>query len=155
MSQDAARSDPSRQLALSSRMLFVNLPVRELARSVLFFRALGFEFDARFSDAQGACMIVTRGVRVMLLSEPFFRSFTERQICDTEQHTESLFALTCESRAEVDELLGRALAGGARAATRTVDRGFLYHGSFYDLDGHQWEVLWMNPARFGCSTLTR
>lgn len=130
----------------TSRKLFVNLSVSDLNRSIDFFRSLGFEFNAKFTDDKGACMIVSEECYVMLLREPFFRTFTKREICDTKSHTEGLFALACSSRAEVDELVGKAIAAGGTHAMDPMDHGFMYGWSFYDVDGHHWEVFWMDPA---------
>jgi len=126
--------------------MFVNLPVRDLQRSMRFFSTLGFEFDPRFTDEKAACMVVSAEAFVMLLSEPFFETFTTRPLCDTTRHTEGLFALSCTRRDEVDELVRTAVAAGGRHAMPPQDRGFMYGWSFYDLDGHHWEVLWMDPA---------
>jgi predicted lactoylglutathione lyase len=128
-----------------SRKLFLNLAVRDLKKSMEFFSRLGFEFDRRFTDEKAACMIVSGEAFVMLLSEPFFKTFTKREICDTATHTEGLFALSCASRAEVDEMVQKAVAAGGKHAADAQDRGFMYGWSFYDPDGHHWEVLWMDP----------
>lgn len=128
-----------------ARTMFVNLPVRDLKRSMAFFAALGFDFNPQFTDEKAACMVVSDDAFVMLLSEPFFRTFTKREPCDTSRHTEGLFALSCESRAEVDDLVKKAVAAGGTHAMEAQDHGFMYGWSFYDLDGHHWEVLWMDP----------
>jgi uncharacterized protein len=128
-----------------ARMLFVNLAVRDLKKSMEFFSLLGFEFNKQFTDAKAACMIVNDQASVMLLSEPFFKTFTDRQICDTSAATEGLFALSCQSRTEVDDLVNKALAAGGKNARAPQDHGFMYGWSFYDLDGHHWEALWMDP----------
>lgn len=133
--------------ATRSRKLFVNLAVRDLRRSMELFSRLGLEFDPRFTDDRAACMVVSGEAYVMLLAEPFFRTFTRKEPCDTRTHTEGLFALSCGSRAEVDELVAKAVAAGGAAAMPPVDHGFMYAASFYDLDGHHWEVLWMDEAR--------
>lgn len=133
--------------AKSSRKLFVNLAVRDLRRSMEMFSRLGFEFDPRFTDDKAACMVVSDEAYVMLLTEPFFKSFTKKELCDTSTRTEGLFALSCGSRAEVDELVRKAVAAGGSAAMPPVDHGFMYGSSFYDLDGHHWEVLWMDEAK--------
>jgi predicted lactoylglutathione lyase len=135
-----------------SRKIFVNLPVRDLKKSMDFFATLGFEFNPQFTDDKAACMIISDEAFVMLLSEPFFRTFTKRELCDTTRHTESLFALSCDSRAEVDELVKKAVAAGGRHAMDSQDHGFMYGWSFYDLDGHHWEVLWMDPKSLQQST---
>jgi predicted lactoylglutathione lyase len=128
------------------RKLFVNLSVRHLEKSKAFFAELGFTFNPQFTDANAACMIVSDEAFVMLLSEPFFLGFTTRQICDRASHTEGLFALSCTSRDEVDQLVRTALAAGGTHAMPPQDHGFMYSWSFYDLDGHHWEVLWMDPS---------
>ena len=132
--------------ASASRMIFVNLPVRDLQKSMAFFSALGFDYNRQFTDANAACMVVSDKASVMLLHEPFFKTFTKRPICDTTTHTEGLFALSCASRAEVDDLVQKAVAGGGAPAMEPQDHGFMYARSFYDLDGHHWEVVWMDPA---------
>ena len=129
-----------------SRKLFVNLAVRDLERSKEFFSRLGFDFDPQFTDDKAACMILSDEAFVMLLTEPFFRTFTERELCDTRRQTEGLFALSCESRAEVDQMVKNAIDAGGKRAMDPQDHGFMYAWSFYDLDGHHWEVLWMDPA---------
>lgn len=128
-----------------NRKLFVNLPVKDLKRTTEFFSRLGFEFDPRFTDDKAACMIVSSEAYVMLLVEPFFKTFTDNELCDTARHTEGVFALSCESRAEVDGLVKKALSSGGSKAREPVDHGFMYSSSFYDPDGHHWEVLWMDP----------
>jgi uncharacterized protein len=128
-----------------SRKLFVNLAVRDLKKAMQFFSTLGFEFDPRFTDDKAACMVVSEEAYVMLLTEPFFRTFTKREPCDTSRQTEGLYALSCTSRAEVDQLVRKAIAAGGTHAGEPQDHGFMYGWSFYDLDGHHWEVLWMDP----------
>jgi uncharacterized protein len=129
----------------NSRKMFVNLAVHDLKRSMDFFGRLGFQFNPQFTDDKAACMVVNDDASVMLLSEPFFKTFTKREICDTRSQTEGLFALSCSSRAEVDEFVNKALANGGRRAMDPQDHGFMYGWSFYDPDGHHWEVLWMDP----------
>ena len=131
--------------ATSARKLFVNLAVRDLKRSMAFFSDLGFEFNPKFTDENAACMIVSGDAYVMLLTQSYFRTFTKREPCDTTTRTEGLYALSCESRAEVDELVRKAIAGGGQHAMDAQDHGFMYSWSFYDLDGHHWEVFWMDP----------
>lgn len=129
-----------------SRMIFVNLPVADLARSMRFWRELGFEFDARFTDDKAACMIVNEQAMVMLLSRPFFETFTKNRVCDTGTHTEALLALSCSSREEVDRMVKTAVASGGRHALDPQDHGFMYSWSFYDPDGHHWEPIWMDAS---------
>jgi len=130
----------------AARKIFVNLPVRDLKKSMAFFAALGFTFNAQFTDDKAACLIVSDEAFVMLLSEAFFKTFTTRQLCDTASHSECLFALSCTSRDEVNELVNKAIAAGGARAMDSQDHGFMYGWSFYDLDGHHWEVIWMDPA---------
>jgi predicted lactoylglutathione lyase len=126
--------------------MFVNLAVRDLKKSMEFFSTLGFEFNPKFTNENAACMIVSDEAFVMLLMEPVFRTFTTRDLCDTTKQTEGLFALSCGSRAEVDELVKTAIAAGGQRAMAPQDQGFMYGASFYDIDGHHWEVFWMNPT---------
>jgi uncharacterized protein len=128
-----------------SRKIFVNLAVRDLKKSMDFFGKLGFGFNPKFTDSNAACMIVSDEAFVMLLGEPFFKGFTKKEICDTTKQTEALVALSCVSRAEVDELVKKAIAAGGKHAMDAQDHGFMYGWSFYDLDGHHWEVFWMDP----------
>jgi predicted lactoylglutathione lyase len=130
----------------SARKIFVNLPVRDLKKTMEFFTALGFRFEPRFTDDNAACMVVSDDAYVMLLAEPFFRTFTKREPPDTSRYTETLLALSCDSRAEVDELVKKALAAGGSHAMDPTDHGFMYGWSFYDPDGHHWEVFWMDPS---------
>ena len=127
-----------------SRKIFVNLAVRDLKRSMDFFGKLGFSFNPKFTDENAACMIISDAAFAMLLGEPFFKGFTNKQICDTTTHTEALVALSCESRAEVDEMVNKAIAAGGTHAKDAMDHGFMYGWSFYDPDGHHWEVFWMD-----------
>lgn len=129
-----------------SREIFVNVPVRDLEKSKAFFADLGFTFNQQFTDDKAACMIISDKAYVMLLTEPFFRGFTDNEICDTTKNTEALLALSCTSRAEVDQMVRKAIDAGGRHAKDAMDHGFMYAWSFYDLDGHHWEVLWMDPA---------
>lgn len=131
------------------RWIFVNLPVRDLVKARAFFDKLGFSFNSKFSDDNAACMVVSDKASVMLLRETFFKTFTKRELCDTTSRTEGLFALSCGSRAEVDEMVKTALAAGGTPAMPPQDHGFMYGHSFYDLDGHHWEVVWMDPVAAG------
>jgi predicted lactoylglutathione lyase len=129
----------------NSRKIFINLPVQDLKRSTEFFSRLDFQFNQQFTDEKATCMIINEDAFAMLLTEPFFRTFTKKEICNTNTHSEGLFALSCNSRAEVDEMVNKAIAAGGKHAMDPVDHGFMYGWSFCDPDGHQWEVLWMDP----------
>ncbi|WP_437874520.1 VOC family protein [Sorangium sp. So ce513] len=129
-----------------SRKLFVNLPVKDLKRSIEFFTKLGFSFNPQFTDDKGTCMIVSEEAFVMLLAEERFKDFTKKRICDTSTFTEGIFTVSATSRAEVDELVKTAIAAGGTHAEAPADHGFMYNWSFYDLDGHHWEVFYMDPS---------
>jgi predicted lactoylglutathione lyase len=128
-----------------SRQIYVNLAVREVKKSMDFFSKLGFQFNPKFTDENAACMIINDDAYVMLLGATYFKTFTKRELCDTTRHTEGLFAISCESRAAVDDMVKRAVAAGGAHAMDRQDHGFMYGWSFYDLDGHHWEVMWMDP----------
>ncbi len=131
---------------MNSRKLFVNLAVADLKRSMDFFSRLGFEFNRQFTDEKAACMVVSDDAYVMLLTREFAKTFTKRELADTSKVTEGLFALSCTSRSEVDALVKRALSSGGSPAMPVQDHGFMYGHSFYDPDGHHWELLWMDPS---------
>ena len=133
---------------MATRM-FVNLPVKDLKRSVDFFGRLGYSFDPRFTDENATCMIVGDESYVMLLVGSFFERFTPKPIADAKVSTEAMVALSTDSRAEVDRMVETALAAGARTVREPEDLGFMYGRSFEDLDGHIWEYFWMDPARLG------
>lgn len=122
--------------------IFVNLPVRSLARSVAFFEHLGYRFDPRFSDDNASCMIVADNIFVMLLLEPFFRQFTAKPVADAHKSTEAIVCIAVDSRATVDSLVDKAIDAGALPG-KTRDLGNMYQRSFHDLDGHLWELLHM------------
>ena len=128
-----------------ARKIFVNLPIKEMERTKAFFTALGFAFNPQFTNEQGACMVVSEDIYVMLLVEPFFQGFTKKRIADATSATEVLVCLSCESRAEVDELVKKALAAGGKAPNPPQDHGFMYGHGFEDPDGHLWELMWMDP----------
>jgi uncharacterized protein len=130
----------------TQRKIFINLAVEDLDRSVEFFTKLGFTFDPRFTDEQATCMVVSDEAFVMLLVEDRFKDFTSKKLCDPTTHTEAIFALSAESREEVDQLVHKALTAGGQASREPVDHGFMYESSFQDPDGHMWEVIWMDPS---------
>jgi uncharacterized protein len=129
----------------NARKLFVNLAVRDLKRAVDFFTRLGFSFNQQFTDEKATCMIVSEEAFFMLMTEDRFKDFTSREICDTRTHLEGLFALSASSRAEVDQLVDTAIELGGKAIGEPKDHGFMYYRAFYDLDGHHWEVAFMEP----------
>jgi predicted lactoylglutathione lyase len=126
--------------------IFVNLPVENLNKSIEFFTKLGFSFNQQFTDETATCMIVTDDIFVMLLTEPKFKTFTPKEICDTKKYTEVLVALSLENRAQVDEMVRKAVAAGGATYNEPQDHGFMYAHGFQDLDGHIWEVFFMEPS---------
>jgi uncharacterized protein len=128
------------------RKLFVNIPVGNVQRSIEFFEALGFTFNAQFTDATATCMLVGEDAYFMLLDKERFQGFSKRPLGDPRNETNALFALGVGSREEVDELVRKAVAAGGSHAVEPQDHGFMYGWSFYDLDGHHWEVFWMDPT---------
>ena len=130
------------------RNLYVTLPVKDLERSVDFFAALGFSFNPLFTDENATCMIVNDGTSVMLLVESYFATFTKKPLADAHAVTETLLALSLDSRAEVDDFVAKALAKGAVEYAEPKDLGFMYQRGIADLDGHQWEVFFMDESQF-------
>lgn len=129
-----------------SRKVFINLPVADLRRSVDFFTALGYQFNPQFTDEKATCMIVSDDIYVMLLVESFFKTFTPKPVADAKKTTEVLVCLSAESRAEVEEIVSKAVAAGARTPMPAQDHGFMFQHGFEDLDGHQWEYAYMQPG---------
>jgi uncharacterized protein len=128
-----------------ARKIFVNLPIKDMQRSKAFFSALGFSFNPQFTNEQGACMVISEDIFAMLLVEPFFQTFTQKPIANAKESTEVLVCLSCDSRDEVDALVKKALAAGGSAPNAPQDHGFMYGHGFEDLDGHVWELVWMDP----------
>jgi predicted lactoylglutathione lyase len=127
------------------KQIYVNLPVKNLHRTKEFFSALGFSFNPQFSNEQGVCMVISENIFAMLLVEEFFQTFTSKPVSDALKSTEVLVCISCDSRAEVDELVAKALAAGGRAPNPKQDYGFMYGHGFEDLDGHVWELSYMDP----------
>ncbi|MGZ8376023.1 MAG: VOC family protein [Gemmatirosa sp.] len=126
--------------------LFVNIPVADLQRSITFFEALGFNFSPQFTDATATCMPVGEDAYFMLLTRDRFTGFSGRPINDPARETGGMYALSVESREAVDAMVQKAIAAGGSHAVDPQDHGFMYGSSFYDLDGHHWEVFWMDPS---------
>jgi predicted lactoylglutathione lyase len=128
------------------RKLFVNIPVTDVQRSIRFFEALGFSFNPQFTDATATCMLVGEDAYFMLLSRDRFKDFSKRPVGDPRTETSAVFAMSVGSREEVDEVVEKAIAAGGSHAADPQDHGFMYGWSFYDPDGHHWEVFWMDPS---------
>jgi len=127
--------------------IFVNLPVKDLKKSVGFFTKLGFTFNPEFTDETATCMIVTDDIFVMLLTEEKFKTFTPKPICDATKSTEVLVCLSFDRRERVDELVRKAVSAGGTTYNEPQDHGFMYGHGFQDLDGHIWEVISMTPKK--------
>ncbi|MFE1228302.1 VOC family protein [Streptomyces sp. NPDC058745] len=130
------------------QMIFVNLPVKDLEASKSFWTELGYSFNPQFSDDTTACLVISDTIFAMLLTEPRFKEFTApgKEIADATKSSEVLIALSAESREKVDALADGALAAGGSPAKDPIDYGTMYGRSFSDVDGHHWEVVWMDPA---------
>ena len=129
-----------------ARKIFVNLPVKDLDRSMTFFKALGFAFNAQFTDETAACMAISDDIYAMLLTHEKFKQFTPKAIADAGKTSEVLTCLSAENKDEVNKMADAALKAGGRKHLEPQDYGFMYLRSFQDLDGHIWEVMWMDPA---------
>ena len=129
-----------------SGMIFVNLPVADVARSRVFYQALGFSINEAFSNADGACVVISPQIYVMILQRDFFKTFTALPVGEPSAAVSSLFALSCEGRGEVDAMMSAALAAGGGEPVPARDLSFMYNRSFTDLDGHMFEPFWMDPA---------
>jgi len=125
--------------------IFVNLPVRDLGKSMAFYEALGFTFNPQFTDDTAACMVISDTIYAMLLTHDKFRQFTTKQIADATKMTEVLTALSVASKDAVNEMVDGAVAAGANEPRDPMDYGFMFQRAFDDLDGHTWEILWMDP----------
>lgn len=124
--------------------MFVNLPVKDLPRSMAFFKAMGYSFNPDFTNDAGAGLVLGENLYAMLLTLPFFKGFTPKPIGDATQHTSAIIALDCQSREEVDALVHKARAAGATTPRDAQDLGFMYQHGFHDLDGHVWELFIMS-----------
>jgi uncharacterized protein len=129
------------------KSIFLNIPVKDLNRSMEFFKALGFQFNPNFTDSTAACMILNELNYVMLLTFPKFKEFTKKEIVDSTHQTEFIFSFSVESRAKVDELITKAIAAGGKEPRPSQDHGFMFQSSFEDIDGHLWEVLYIDEAQ--------
>ena len=129
-----------------NKQIFVNLPVKDLKRSIDFFGKLGYTFNPQFTDDKAACMVISDDIFAMLLVEDFFKSFTFKEIPDTKKTAELTIALSAESKAAVDQHIEKAVKAGGVSSQPASDMGFMYSRSFQDLDGHIWEILWMDPG---------
>ena len=131
-----------------STQMYVNLPVKDLNKTVAFFTALGFKFNAQFTNEKAACMVINEGASyVMLMVESFFQTFTPRPVSDASKTTGVLISLSQSSREDVDAMVEKAVAAGGSTLNNPQDHGFMYEHDFGDPDGHLWGVMWMNPSQ--------
>lgn len=130
-----------------AKQIFINLPVKDLKKSITFFKKLGFKFNPQFTDDKAACMIIGENIYSMLLLEKFFKSFTKKKVADAKKTTEVLIAIDVNSRKDVDRMIKKAVAAGGSLYNNPQDNGWMYGHSFADLDGHQWEVLYMDESK--------
>src|ERR1700754_177252 len=124
--------------------IFINLPVRDLDKSMGFFTGLGFSFNPQFTDEKAGCMVISDNIFAMLLTEAFFQTFTKKTVSDAKTATEVLIALDADSKEEVQQLIAKAESAGATIYSEAQDHGWMYQHSFADLDGHQWELIYMD-----------
>ena len=126
--------------------IFVNLPVEDLNKTIDFFTKLGFKFNPQFTDENATCMIVGDDIFVMLLVENFFKTFTKKEISDTSKNTEVIVALSVEGRENVDQMINKAIEYGGKESREPQDHGWMYGRSFEDIDGHLWEIIYMDES---------
>jgi predicted lactoylglutathione lyase len=127
--------------------IFLNLPVKDLKRSMAFFTELGFTFNLNFTDDKAACLEIGENIFAMLLLEEFFKTFTQKQICNTATNTEILMALSVDSREKVDEIITAVVKAGGTEYMEAKDYGWMYQKAFLDLDGHHWEIFFMDESQ--------
>ncbi|WP_337968559.1 glyoxalase/bleomycin resistance/extradiol dioxygenase family protein [uncultured Flavobacterium sp.] len=124
--------------------IFLNLPVKDLNRSISFFTHLGFSFNPQFTNDKGTCLIIGKNINAMLLVEEFYKTFTHKEICNSETTNEVIISVQTESREKVNEIIENALKNGATEYAEAQDYGWMYYRSFFDLDGHHWEFSVIN-----------
>ena len=129
------------------KQIFVNLPVKDLNKTIEFFTKLGFKFNPKFTDENSTCMIIGENIFAMLLVEKFFKTFIKKEIADAKKTTEVLLAIAVDNRKEVDEMMKKVLAAGGKEPREAQDHGWMYVRDFEDLDGHIWEVFFMDESK--------
>ena len=131
-------------MAFQSKNIFINLPVKDLNKSIIFFKELGFEFNQQFSDETTASMIISENIFVLIMVEERFKGFSKKEVTDTTTSAEAILCLSAENREQVDQLVNKALASGGKPYSEPQDHGFMYGWGFQDVDGHIWEVVYMD-----------
>ena len=124
--------------------MYLNLPVKDLGKSTTFFQKLGFTINPQFTGEQASSMVVNENISIMLLQEKFFQTFIKKSVCDAQKSTEVLIGLSAETKDEVNTLVDIAIKAGGTTYSDPVDHGWMYQRSFADLDGHQWEIFYMD-----------
>ena len=130
-----------------SKQIFVNLSVKDLNKTIKFFTKLGFKFNPKFTDENATCMIIGKNIFAMLLVERFFKTFIKKEIANASKTTEVLLALTAENREEVDEMINKVIYAGGKETREAQDHGWMYGRAFEDLDGHIWEIFYMDESK--------
>jgi predicted lactoylglutathione lyase len=126
--------------------IFINLAVKDLKKSIIFFTKLGFTFNPQFTDESATCMIIAENIFAMLVTEERFKDFTKKEICNAHKNTEVLLAIDAETKEKVDEMVKNAVDAGGSIYMEPQDDGWMYGHSFADLDGHQWEIFYMDES---------
>lgn len=132
---------------MKANKIFINLPVKDLQKSINFFTELGFSFNPTFTDESATCMIIGENIFAMLLTEKRFSEFTDRPIADAHKTTEVLIAIDQPSKKAVDQVINKAVKAGGTIYSKPQDHGWMYQHAFADLDGHQWEIAWMDESQ--------
>ncbi|MFE4426523.1 VOC family protein [Peribacillus butanolivorans] len=135
-------------MGVQAEKIFVNLPVKDLNASIEFFTKVGFGFNEQMTNENATCVVISETIYVMLLVEDYFKTFTKREIPDTAKSTEAIVALSVKSKGEVDEIVNKALDAGGKPFNEAIDHGFMYGWSFQDIDGHLWEIFYMDESGF-------
>ncbi|MGG0287356.1 VOC family protein [Peribacillus butanolivorans] len=135
-------------MGVQAEKIFVNLPVKDLNASIEFFTKVGFDFNEQMTNENATCVVISESIYVMLLVEDYFKTFTKREIPDTAKSTEAIVALSVKSKEEVDEIVNKALDVGGKPFNEAIDHGFMYGWSFQDIDGHLWEIFYMDESGF-------
>jgi uncharacterized protein len=133
-------------MAVRSKQMFINLPVKDLQASIAFFTKVGFEFNPQYTDEFATCMIVGDNIFVMLLVEKRFKEFIKKDIVNAATSTEVIICISADSREQVDDMVNKALSAGGKPSNEPIDHGFMYGWSFQDPDGHLWEVVHMDES---------
>ncbi|MFB6803820.1 VOC family protein [Peribacillus butanolivorans] len=135
-------------MGVQAEKIFVNLPVKDLNASIEFFTKVGFDFNEQMTNENATCVVISETIYVMLLVEDYFKTFTKREIPNTAKSTEAIVALSVKSKGEVDEIVNKALDAGGKPFNEAIDHGFMYGWSFQDIDGHLWEIFYMDESGF-------